>query len=166
MAEQKDINDTYSDDRDTKMYGLQNTDRIRFNTSMVWVPIVVGISVATGVLTTRGLQRLFSGTSKAIKTNTTSAAHASSHKIPETIGSRMTARTFTGFIPYGGDFKEPMDAAEAALVLGCRETSPKDFINTRFKTLMKANHPDQGGSPFMAAKINDAKTVLMKANHY
>lgn len=78
--------------------------------------------------------------------------------------SRCSARTFTGFIPYSGNFKESMDLQEAALILGCRDSAAKEVISKRFKTLMKANHPDQGGSPFLASKINDAKTVLMKEN--
>ena len=67
-------------------------------------------------------------------------------------------------MPYGGDFRESMDLHEAALILGCRDSSSKEVISKRFKTMMKANHPDQGGSPFLASKINDAKTVLMKEN--
>ena len=84
----------------------------------------------------------------------------------EVAASSFSARTFTGFLPYGGDFKEPMDIQEAALILGCRENAEKNIINTRFKTLMKKNHPDQGGNPYMASKINDAKTILFKENHY
>ena len=55
-----------------------------------------------------------------------------------------------------------MDLQEAALILGCRENAAKEKISERFKKLMKCNHPDQGGSAFMAAKINDAKNVLTK----
>ena len=55
-----------------------------------------------------------------------------------------------------------MDIQEAALILGCREISTKEVINKRFNALMKCNHPDKGGSPFIASKINEAKTVLMK----
>ena len=80
--------------------------------------------------------------------------------------ARFTAKTFTGYLPYGGNFKEPMGLQEAALILGCRENAEKDLITKRFKTLMKKNHPDQGGSPFLASKLNDAKTTLFKENHY
>ena len=76
--------------------------------------------------------------------------------------SKLSARTFTGFVPYSGNFKEPLDIESAALIMGCRETSSKEIISARFKSLMKINHPDQGGSAFIAAKINEAKTVLIK----
>ncbi len=67
-------------------------------------------------------------------------------------------------MPYGGDFKDTMDVQEAALILGCKDSSSTEVISKRFRTLMKQNHPDHGGSPFLASKINDAKDVLMKEN--
>eukprot|EP01083_Nonionella_stella_P305460 1065686_1 len=155
----------YYDDRNEKMYGLQNGNKIQFNTSMVWVPLVIGASVACGVLTTRGLQRLFTRAPAVTRTNVASSASSSASSSFEST-SRYTAKTFTGYVPYGGDFKEPMDIQEAALILGCRETSSKDLISKRFKTLMKNNHPDQGGSAYLASKLNDAKTVLIKGNHH
>jgi DnaJ homolog subfamily C member 19 len=30
----------------------------------------------------------------------------------------------------------------------------------RYKSVMLANHPDRGGSPYMALKINEARRVL------
>jgi hypothetical protein len=30
----------------------------------------------------------------------------------------------------------------------------------RYKTVMLANHPDRGGSPYLALKINEARRVL------
>ena len=91
-----------------------------------------------------------------------SAYSADSWELPQEAETEFTAKTFTGFVPYGGDFKEPMTIQEAALILGCRETAAKEVMNKRFNTLMKCNHPDKGGSPFIASKINEAKTVLQK----
>ena len=75
MSEQKEnIEDRAYDDRDPKIYGLENKDKLQFNQSMIWVPAVIGMSVAAGVLTTRGLQRIFAGTSKLMnKPNIASA---------------------------------------------------------------------------------------------
>lgn len=75
---------------------------------------------------------------------------------------KYTARTTLGKLPYGGNFKEPMDISEAALILGCRETSSKKIINQRFQQAMKSNHPDQGGSPYFATKLNEAKQLISK----
>lgn len=77
--------------------------------------------------------------------------------------STKTARTFRG-LPYSGNFKEPMDISEAAFILGCRETSSSAKINKRFRALMILNHPDTGGSPYIAGKINEAKQILSKHN--
>ncbi len=55
-----------------------------------------------------------------------------------------------------------MTKREAALILGCRESASKEKIMARYRTLMKANHPDLGGSPFLSSKINEAKELLAK----
>lgn len=64
---------------------------------------------------------------------------------------------------YDGGFEEKMSKREASLILGCRETSTKERIMERYRTLMKLNHPDLGGSPFVTAKINEAKDLLSKS---
>lgn len=63
---------------------------------------------------------------------------------------------------YDGGFESAMTKREAALVLGCRESSPKDRVMERYRTLMRLNHPDAQGSPYVAAKINEAKELLVK----
>lgn len=63
---------------------------------------------------------------------------------------------------YEGGFEEPMSKREAALILGCRENATKEKIMARYRTLMKVNHPDLGGSPFLSSKINEAKELLSK----
>jgi DnaJ-class molecular chaperone len=63
---------------------------------------------------------------------------------------------------YEGGFEEDMDRREAAKILGCRESSTRERIMARYRTLMKKNHPDLGGSPFLSTKINEAKELLHK----
>ena len=62
----------HKDEGNPEMYGLTNSNNIRFNAAMVLVPMAMGMSVAAGVLTSRGLQRMFAGSSRAIKASRSS----------------------------------------------------------------------------------------------
>lgn len=62
---------------------------------------------------------------------------------------------------YEGGFEDKMTRREAALILGVRETSPKDKILKAHRKLAMLNHPDAGGSTFLAAKLNEAKEKLL-----
>lgn len=64
---------------------------------------------------------------------------------------------------YDGGFEDPMTKREAALILGIRESTPRDKIREAHRRLARANHPDMGGSPLIATKINEAKEKLMGA---
>jgi len=61
-----------------------------------------------------------------------------------------------------GGFKATMDRAEAARILGIRPTAARKEIEVAHRKVMVANHPDTGGSPYIATKVNEAKQVLMK----
>ena len=43
----------------------------------------------------------------------------------------------------------------------CRESSPEERIKAIHKKLMVGNHPDSGGSDLIAAKVNEAKDILL-----
>ena len=47
--------------------------------------------------------------------------------------------------------------------LGFRQTADAQKITERYRLLMKLNHPDLGGSPFIAQKVNEAKELLLKS---
>ncbi|KAI3837425.1 hypothetical protein MKW92_002572 [Papaver armeniacum] len=62
---------------------------------------------------------------------------------------------------YEGGFQPVMTKREAALILGVREHAVKEKIKEAHRRVMVANHPDQGGSIYLAKKINEAKVLLM-----
>ncbi|MED6131078.1 hypothetical protein PIB30_006697 [Stylosanthes scabra] len=62
---------------------------------------------------------------------------------------------------YQGGFQATMNRREAALVLGVRDRTPTDKIKEAHRRVMVANHPDAGGSHYLASKINEAKEVML-----
>ncbi|KAK1765693.1 hypothetical protein QBC33DRAFT_454744 [Phialemonium atrogriseum] len=64
---------------------------------------------------------------------------------------------------YKGGFEQRMNKKEATLILSLNERSlSKDKIRKAHRTLMLLNHPDRGGSPYLATKVNEAKEFLEK----
>ncbi|GAD99770.1 mitochondrial DnaJ chaperone (Tim14), putative [Paecilomyces variotii No. 5] len=69
----------------------------------------------------------------------------------------------TGKAFYKGGFEPRMTRREASLILSLSErTLTKDKVRKNHRQLMLLNHPDRGGSPYLATKINEAKELLDK----
>ncbi len=54
-----------------------------------------------------------------------------------------------------------MSRDEAFAVLGLAKSASADDIKSAHRRLMKELHPDKGGSDYLAAKINQAKDILL-----
>ncbi|KAI0956191.1 hypothetical protein AcV7_006652 [Taiwanofungus camphoratus] len=62
-----------------------------------------------------------------------------------------------------GGFKAKMDRREAIAILGLKDHPQlRNRLKDAHRQIMIANHPDRGGSPYLASKINEAKDLLDK----
>lgn len=71
--------------------------------------------------------------------------------------------------PWGGANSEPgasaasgpMDRAEALRILDLHEGATPHAIREAYQRLIRRVHPDQGGSTYLAARLNEAKMLLL-----
>lgn len=80
-----------------------------------------------------------------------------------------SGQTTTLYQRYEGGFQETMTRREALLILGFDEgadtfaSATEAEIKQRHRSLIKEMHSDAAGSSYIAAKINEARDVLLKA---
>jgi DnaJ homolog subfamily C member 19 len=60
-----------------------------------------------------------------------------------------------------GGFDAQMSVREAQQILAIKNLN-KAELKKMHRSVMLANHPDKGGSPYLASKINEAKDLLDK----
>lgn len=104
----------------------------------------------------------------------TCVEYASQHPYIASIGALGTIYIASGFFKskqpgingrpfFKGGFAAKMTSKEALQILNLRESSlTKNKLKEQHRRIMLANHPDKGGSPFLATKINEAKDFLEK----
>ena len=100
-----------------------------------------------------------SGASSDSSSSSTTSEGSTSQGSHKSFGALYWARQL-----YKGGFDDKMTRREAALILGVRESADSKRVQERHRKMLIANHPDHGGSTFLAGKINEAKDVLLKGS--
>ena len=57
--------------------------------------------------------------------------------------------------------KKTMSRTEALDILGLAEGASAEEIEAAYKALIVKNHPDQGGTDWLAARLNEARDILL-----
>jgi DnaJ-domain-containing protein 1 len=76
-------------------------------------------------------------------------------------GSEWRERAATAAAGQAGFGGGTMTREEACEVLGVKPGASKEAIKEAHHKLMNKIHPDHGGSTYIAAKINQAKDILL-----
>ncbi|XP_050806230.1 dnaJ homolog subfamily C member 15-like [Gopherus flavomarginatus] len=71
---------------------------------------------------------------------------------------KIATASFSSY--YKGGFEQKISRREASLILGISPSADNTKIKTANRIIMILNHPDKGGSPYLATKINEAKDLL------
>lgn len=68
---------------------------------------------------------------------------------------------------YYGGFHHNMNESEALLILNISSDEIKqldaNMLKSKYRKALFQNHPDKGGSPYMATKINEARELLSRS---
>lgn len=76
-------------------------------------------------------------------------------------GAGASAEAGAGREREGASHGGEISRAEALELLGVEEGADRETILAAWRRLIKLNHPDHGGSKYIAAKLNEAKRVLL-----
>lgn len=111
---------------------------------MATTMVLLGLGLAGGALVARAALR---------------AAGPAAKRMDESF-KQLGKFDFENYKYYRGGFEPKMTKREAALILGIGQSSARPKVRESHRRIMLLNHPDKGGSPYLAAKINQAKDLL------
>ncbi|WP_239647824.1 DnaJ domain-containing protein [Candidatus Jidaibacter acanthamoebae] len=60
--------------------------------------------------------------------------------------------------------RQEVSKNEACEILGVNKNASEEEIKAAYKKLILKNHPDHGGSKYIAQKLNKAKDILLKGD--
>ena len=138
---------------------------------MVEMELEHDTGVMTGLVLVGGFQgrRLYDLSDRELETFWRETAQDSqSQKLVEAYLDRRLASWREDFEPDGAERQGsaassgPMTDEEAYQTLGLSRDAGDAEIRAAHRRLMMRVHPDQGGSGFLAAKINEAKDTLLR----
>ncbi|KAL4486392.1 hypothetical protein ABPG72_007178 [Tetrahymena utriculariae] len=85
-------------------------------------------------------------------------------QVPMNLGGADLFKTTVSKFLYRGGFQDKMNRREAALILNLKQNATKEEIRKSHRKMMMTNHPDNGGSQYIATKINEAKELMLKGD--
>ncbi len=83
------------------------------------------------------------------------------HLLPSGFGPKPNAQSQQQQQPPPQRGKVVLPKDEALAILGLKAGATAEDVKLAHKRLMKDFHPDKGGTDYLAAKINEAKDVLL-----
>lgn len=136
------------------------------------LPIIIGVGVTAVAWTTQAAMRAW----QVYKTLTPAMIAAMNginirqfnSKFAERFQSnRLNPALRAQLDTWEGGFYPKITEEEALMILNISKNDirhiNKDLLKRKHRIAMLKNHPDKGGSPYISAKINEAKEVLEKS---
>lgn len=81
--------------------------------------------------------------------------------LTQRFGSDADFAQSEGDSSHAGSDSTPMSVAQALAILGLQDSATTEDITLAHRRLMQKLHPDRGGNDYLAAKINEARDVLL-----
>ncbi|SCU84373.1 LAME_0C09230g1_1 [Lachancea meyersii CBS 8951] len=138
------------------------------------LPIIVGLGVTAAALTVRSGLRAWD-IYKRLTPLMIAQLNGLRISVSEARFQRQSSLRYGNLSPqlksrlsqYSGGFNLKMKESEALLILGIDGNEIQrldiELIKRKHRKAMLHNHPDRGGSPFLAMKVNEARDVLSQS---